>query len=111
MLYYVVTDRNPEETEMKKVLIGLALVLAAAAASGQERKLPQEYFVIGDFIEAGQKCERGVEVACAKRAELCPVVMQNDRTLSDFIRNEYPIRSKNGGMNIAARYTRTKRAC
>lgn len=95
---------------MKKVMLAIALTLAAANVQAAE-EFPREYYVIGDFIKAGVDCERGNATACTKRVELCPVVMQNDRQLSEFIRNEHPIRSRNGGMNIAATYSRIKRAC
>lgn len=90
-------------------VLGLAVTTSPALAV--EKPLPHTYYVVADFIDAGTKCERGVTTSCTKRDEMCPVVVANDRQLRDFIRNDYPIRSKNGGMNIDARYTRAKRGC
>jgi hypothetical protein len=96
---------------MKKILIAATLALAAFSAQGRE-EFTKEYAFIGNFIDAGRGCERGDQESCVARDKLCEALTPElDRHLRDYIRNEDPFKSKNGAMNIDARYSRTKRGC
>lgn len=88
----------------------LALAFAALV-SASSLELPTEYYVISDFIASHKECVSGSEAYCARHIELCSTVVPYDARLKGYIQNGHPIRSKNGGMNIKARYDRAIRDC
>lgn len=83
----------------------------AAMVSASSLDLPPEYYVVSDFISAHKQCTSGRETSCDRHIELCHVVVPNDIRIKDYIANGHPIRGKNGGMNIKARYDRAVRDC
>lgn len=102
---------------MKRTTLNCALYLLACAlapvivANAKAATPEQNYNLISDFIESDRKCEKDA-AACQHVKELC-VFMDESRVreLYNYMRHEYPFKTKNGGMNIAARFSRALRKC
>lgn len=88
------------------VLLASLTILPAKAAT----MLANESLVT-DFIESDRLCKTD-SAKCDHVIVLCQFMTdERKRELRYFIRNEYPFKTKNGGMNIMARYTRALRKC
>lgn len=96
---------------IKAIIVAAILIVltAFACSSARAAEYSHGYYVVADFIAAAKVCEDTAD--CSKVKAMCPVVIANDRQLLQTIRYEHPIRAKNGGMNIDARYSRAKRVC
>lgn len=88
-------------------MFGLALATILTVFAPQ-----QNGDFVSDFITSDAKCIKGEVTACAHVQELCTLLTPARRSSVNYsIRNDYPFKSKNGGMNIAARYSMALRRC
>lgn len=71
-----------------------------------------EYKITSEFIEADRQCNDGDQAKCQRVQQFCGVMNpQRVRGLYNYIRNDYPFKAKNGGMNITTRFTMALRKC
>lgn len=94
------------------ILFLLACALAPLIVANAKAATPEEnYNLISDFIESDRKCATD-ETMCQRVVALCVhMTEQRVRELYKYMWNEYPFKTKNGGMNIAARFSRALRKC
>ena len=92
------------------IVICILIFTAPPAKAGDFDTM--DYKITSEFIEADRQCNDGDQAKCQRVQQFCGVMNpQRVRGLYNYIRNDYPFKAKNGGMNITTRFTMALRKC
>lgn len=94
-----------------KYIIAIAMLLIAITAHAAKKPMPYNEALISDFITSHAACKKGKLEQCERTMKLCPLVIAKKTELARYMWEDYPYKTKNGGMNITVRFNNAIHFC